>query len=293
MMESSRRTTIGIASLAAVFLVASASTASAEQLDANQPLEWPYYGSGHNAERDEQAIAIMEAFGASNGDARSSIDYATSFMSSADDPGAYGADSLPAAALDTDPISIEHGKSRSLSASISIYEDGSLDLSLVQTDVIEQQADSVVVFESATVDFSQVSDALVHDDAALDGDDVSVQATPTGCAALPNQGGWIRRANCYVYDSTNIAPVVSASFYFDYSVKSASGRIDRMYGAQRYCLAGSATGTLSIIRKQNSGTAPARGDNTVICKVGGVSVDNLQQLLVLGTAWSTHNFNRD
>lgn len=292
-MGSSRRIAAGIASLVTAFLVVSVSTASAARHDDSPPLEWPYYDNGYNGEQDEQAIAIMEAFGASNADARAAIAYETSAPFRGDGTEAQGTDSLPDAALDTEPSSIEHGESRSLSARISIYEDGSLDLSLVQTDVIDQPEDSVVAFESVTVDFSQVSDALVRGDMLLDDGDISVQSTPTGCAKLPNQGGWIRRADCYVYDSTNIAPVVSASFYFDYSVKSASGRIDRMYGAQRYCLGGSATGKLSIARKQNSGSAPARGNNTVICHLGGIAIDNLQQLLVLGTAWSTHNFNRD
>ncbi|UFU04258.1 hypothetical protein LQF12_06665 [Ruania suaedae] len=262
---------------------------------------WPYFGA--TAEEPLTLVepsatvanlSLMQAFGATESEAMRAASVAEDLVDK--DAVTAVSDEVPDALDNTDPVRIERSENGALVAAVSVYADGSLGLSLVQSGPIDDPSDTIVEFDSASVDFSEIADNLseARDEMAASGD-ISIQSTPSGCNSLPSQNGWIRRADCFIYDSMT-PPVVSGSFYFDYSVKSGAGRVDQVYPstAQQWCGPSTPTNSsLTINRSVSSGSAPARADHRFNCDLGPTSVPQLQTIWVLTSAWSTHNFNRD
>lgn len=115
----------------------------------------------------------------------------------------------------------------------------------------------------------------------------------TGCRALSNSAGWIRRADCRVRVSY---AVIWMEFTADYSVKSGAGRVDAVRQASMGVTFGDYKGLkLSITRKLNSGSAPATARITATSWVGPIEQANVykgtawMQLNVLTSAWTTNN----
>lgn len=281
----------GWGALIASLMVAGAASATAN----DDTLVWPYGGSSsqtYTTQEDASSMReIMEAFGADPEDAAAleGVDLSK-----------VGPDSplVPAALTEADPVRTERGSNESLTAEVQVYSDGSLALTVAQTDTIAATDSTIIQFESATIDFVQVSEALNLQNsqfvvsggsAATVPADASPLDVPTGCTALPNSGGWIRRADCYVYDSVHAPPLngVAASAYFDYSVKSASGRMDSIRRNDSHCAGGFSSSQAYVDRQYNSGSLPARGLHEVDCNWGVFSSTHIQQVLVLGTAWSS------
>lgn len=274
-------------------------------------LVWPYVGDGTPALTDtgdeldtnsgptdsvhpESSITeLMEAFGATPDEAATvaSVTLSRSAPSSVE---------VPDALTNADPVRIERGTNAALAAEVHVYDDGSLALSVAQTDSITPTDSTVIAFDSATVDFVRISDALnlrspdadaTESSLTSEAMDIALLDVPTGCDSLPNSGGWIRRANCYVYDSVHAPPLngVAASAYFNYSVKSQAGRMDSIRRNDSNCAGGFSSSQAYVDRRHNSGTLPARGLHEVDCNWGVFSSTHVQQVLVLGTAWSSMN----
>lgn len=242
-------------------------------------LVWPSPASSSAAAEADRA-SILEAFGAEPDRARdiAALDLAA---------GGTVPDSLSG----EQPVRSERASNDALQAEVQVYEDGSANLTFIQLDTIDVAADSLVAFDSATIDISPIlrDVAATRDSESGDSDEGGFQplasTTISGCNTLPNQNGWTRRADCLIY-STSAIRDISGSFRFDYAVKSGGGRIDTVYGPDRRCT-GSASGTLSIDRPINVGSNPALATHTIVCGVGPVSVTWNQTLYAYGSVWGS------
>lgn len=114
-------------------------------------------------------------------------------------------------------------------------------------------------------------------------------ASVSGCNVLPDSAGWIRRADCLVYDSGPFLRAVWGKFYANYSVQTGKGRVDNVYAPSASCFYGAGAPTnqqLYITRKLSSGSTPARAVHSWTCKVGPITGNARHDLLVLTRAWS-------
>lgn len=113
--------------------------------------------------------------------------------------------------------------------------------------------------------------------------------TISGCTALPNSGGWVRRTNCRLYSNGGAA---SATMFFDYSVRSGGGRIDGTpYSGGRQCVLGAVTNpSVSVIRRLNSGTTPAQARQSFDCLYAGhITTHAWHAAFAYGSVWGEHN----
>lgn len=155
--------------------------------------------------------------------------------------------------------------------------------SLVQIGPVSESSDELTLDNGQEIDMTSMVN-LTHDQSASNWAPNKV----SGCRTLPNQNGWVRRADCLVYDSTRGVAVISGQFTADYSVKSGGGRVDLVYGAHAQCgTVGPVTSqNLEIVRPQNVGTVPARAMHEFKCGVGGLGWYARHDLLAYGSAWS-------
>lgn len=159
-------------------------------------------------------------------------------------------------------------------------EQGVYRTSVTQTGPVEGDSEYVHLSDGRTLDLSEI---IPHAEGSS-----SHPQRVSGCRALSDQNGWIRRADCYVYDSFPLIPFVSGWFYADYSVKTGYGRVDTVYGKGAQCFGGGGVTdhALYIARKLSSGTVPARAVHSWRCEVLGVSGPARHDLLVRTSAWS-------
>lgn len=226
----------------------------------------------------------MAAFGATPEEVLA----AQTFSTGSHQPNTSDTNNLPDALVDHVPARVETSQSNSLSAQVYVYEDGSLATSIGQTGPIHNPRDAVLQFDSATIDFGEISDALARPNQGSQGTGgLTPMAAPSGCDSLPNSGGWIRRADCFVYDSVNFLRGVSASAYFDYSVKSGAGRIDRISANDAQCTVAPVTHSAYIYRQDNVGSTPAQGIHKVDCNWGYTHTTHNQRVFAYGSAWSS------
>lgn len=257
-------------------------TGTAESSD-TAAVEWPYMSSQHSAasaaDQPEQWIDLMQAFGATRGQAVSALSF-DSFE--AVDRGMEVPDVLTGA----EPIRIETATSSDLSAEIAVFDDGTLRLSLMQTREIASGAEPILDFDSARVDFSEITDYLA---VGLADSEPTITGI-SGCDSLPSANGWTRRADCFMYDSST-PPLISGSAYLDYSVRSGGGRIDGITHNDANCgPTVAASGSANIHRRLNVGSTPARGINTINCSFPTGGQTFTQNAWAYGSAWTTHNF---
>lgn len=282
-------------------LIAALAFAPASAQSGAAAFNWPYFGPGSHAVPSEtmgsdasvqSMISLMEAFGATESQAETIAAFQPTDVTSD-----LGEEAIPDALTQSDPSRVERGRTTALAAEIEVYDDGSLALSLTQRDEFTDPTDTAISFDSATVDFGEIARSLdsnrnstLESPLATSSVVGSNEVAPTGssisgCDSLPAKNGWTRRADCWVYSSTTLHDL-SASFYFDYSVKAGRGRIDKVYGADRQCW-GTASGSLYIARKLNAGSTPALAINEIHCNIGGVkTVDWQQHVYAYGSAWS-------
>lgn len=184
-------------------------------------------------------------------------------------------------------------ESESVAVTITVLEDGNLGLGMVQLAPATSD-NGVVDIGGVRVDFFPLLHAVTAELVANASPaerssmpDVTARGV-SGCTALPNSGGWVRRADCTVYGSRT-PPTSSASILVSYSVKSGGGRIDGTPSqlATRCAVGAPANKSLTIIRRLNSGSVPARVDYTFDCVRGGGSLGTPARLsfYAYGSAW--------
>lgn len=189
-----------------------------------------------------------------------------------------------AATRGAEPVRTIHGQGSSFSVALYVYDDGSVHSSIVQVGPVLDRVDYLVEGPGLRIDVREAMEALPRTGMSTSG--------VSGCDALPNLNGWIRRADCTVYDSMT-PPIISGWFQVNYSVKSGAGRIDgNPWGEGMWCIDGYPTGEdIRVVRRLSSGSTPAQVYHDAYCDVSIPYVPSYyiwHKLKVRTSAWTEH-----
>lgn len=182
------------------------------------------------------------------------------------------------------------GSNDAYSVTVSVEPDGSVSTNVVQHAPDDGTNDWVTLEGGLQLDISEAtSDDSYADLGGFASGGMVEPMRVSGCQALSNKDGWIRRANCKVFDQNAGPTIVSGTFYADYSVKTGRGRIDKVFANREQCgTGGGDSPSLYINRKYDDGAVPAQAIHSWRCKAVGLPVyrNVRHDLLVDGSAWS-------
>lgn len=183
------------------------------------------------------------------------------------------------------------GSNDSYLVRVSVEPDGSVSTSVVQHAPDDGTNDWVTLDGGLQLNISAATaeDSYANLDEFRSGEGTMDPLRVSDCEALSNKDGWIRRANCKVFDQNAGPTIISGTFYADYSVKTGRGRIDKVFAPREQCGTGGGNNPeLFINRRLDDGNVPAQAIHRWRCKITGVPLyrNARHDLLVDGSAWS-------
>ena len=236
---------------------------------------------------------LAEAFG-STAEEAAAIETAYSVLSHADAHAEVTAGAIADVAAAFDVLGLEAavspqwtGGNSYVLASVGTTPGGVPTLSLLERGSYFPGAEIVDV-GGVTIDISEVFEAPAAESSDPEGGSMPRLAGISGCTALPDSGGWVRRAGCRLYSNGGAA---SATMWFDYSVKSGGGRMDGTpYSGGQQCLLGLAQDVdVRVVRRLNSGSVAAQSRHSFRCVYPTQDVGAWHAAFAYGSAWSAHN----